>query len=161
MASPARIDDARGLFRARRPEANREDAVNYLKPFAAVCAIALYAMLAAAPANAAAYCVHQWAKPGTYAVAGRFKERIRRTTAQLSTSCRVRINVPGVFTGGPVRKSGDCVEFSFKVQGDRRTFTARWCNTYVVIPYEGRDVRATVHPEGPARTRLDRPIHGR
>lgn len=64
--------------------------------------------------------------------------------ARLTNSCRVTIGLPGVFTGGVVRRSGRCLNFTFKVQEERQTFTARWCDNYGVVPWEGRDVRATI-----------------
>lgn len=99
----------------------------------------------AAPAAAGA-CVFDWAVPGPYDVSGNFRGRTETVTARLTNDCRVTIGLPGVFTGGPVARAGRCLLFSFRVQDVRQTLTARWCNDQVMVPWEGRAVRAQVIP---------------
>ena len=113
---------------------------------------AIAALAIALPANsaqAARNCGYSWAVPGTYKVSGNFRGTVESATARLTTDCRAVLQIPGVFSGGVVRRSGGCLAFSFKVEGEPRTVTARWCNTYGIIPWQGRSIRATV-------TRLDR-----
>lgn len=95
-------------------------------------------------AHAARKCIFSWAVPGTYKVSGNFRGTIEAASARLTSDCRVIFRVPGVFSGGPVRRSGKCLKFSFKVEGQRRVFSARWCNTYGIVPWQGRNIRARV-----------------
>jgi hypothetical protein len=99
---------------------------------------------AAGQAEAAKSCVFGWAVPGTYVISGNFRGSVESTTARLTPDCKVSIRIPGVFTGGPVTRSGQCLRFSFKVQGEKRVFTAQWCNGYGIVPWQGRNIRATV-----------------
>ncbi|WP_337660208.1 hypothetical protein [Anderseniella sp. Alg231-50] len=94
--------------------------------------------------QAATRCIFNWAQPGTYKMSGNFRGTTEAATARLTHDCRVYFQVPGVFSGGPVRRSGRCLKFRFKVDGEARIFSARWCNTYGVVPWQGRDVRASV-----------------
>ncbi|MFW6076182.1 MAG: hypothetical protein ACOC71_00385 [Hyphomicrobiales bacterium] len=96
------------------------------------------------PAAAVGTCVFDWAVPGPYDITGNFRGRTETTTARLTNDCRVTIALPGVFTGGPVRRAGDCLQFSFRVEGERQAFTARWCDSYAVVPWQGRNIRAEV-----------------
>lgn len=98
----------------------------------------------ATPAAAAGTCIFDWAVPGPYDISGQFRGQTETVTARLTNDCRVTISLPGVFTGGPVRRVGSCLQFSFRVEGERQTFTARWCNDRGVVPWQGRDVQATV-----------------
>ncbi len=107
-------------------------------------AIMLFAGAAPDNANAARKCVFNWAVPGTYKVSGNFRGTTEAATARLTNDCRVYFQVPGVFSGGPVRRSGRCLRFSFKVEGERRVFSARWCNTLGIVPWQGRDIRTRV-----------------
>jgi hypothetical protein len=77
-------------------------------------------------------------------VSGNFRGTTEAATARLTRDCRVFFQVPGVFSGGTVRRSGSCLRFSFKVEGERRTFSARWCNSYGIVPWQGRNIRARV-----------------
>ena len=95
-------------------------------------------------AQAARTCIFSWAVPGTYKVSGNFRGATETAAARLTNDCRVFFQVPGVFSGGPVRRSGSCLRFSFKVEGERRVFSARWCNTYGIVPWQGRNIRARV-----------------
>lgn len=118
-------------------------------PHSRLCAFAIVAFIGAilwdAPARAADPCIHPWAKPGEYTVSGSFQGRIRSITTKLTKGCRIIINFPGVFTGGPVTRAGSCVRFSFKVSGEPQTLTGRWCNGYAIIPYNGHTFRANVY----------------
>lgn len=93
---------------------------------------------------AANRCIFNWAQPGTYKLSGNFRGTIETATARLTHDCRVYFQVPGVFSGGSVRRSGRCLKFRFKVEGEAKIFSARWCNTYGVVPWQGRKIRAAV-----------------
>ena len=93
---------------------------------------------------AANRCIFNWAQPGTYKLSGSFRGTTESATARLTHDCRVYFQVPGVFSGGSVRRSGRCLKFRFKVEGETRIFSARWCNTYGVVPWQGRNIRARV-----------------
>ncbi len=116
--------------------------------------ILLFAGVACDPAHAARKCVFSWAVPGTYKVSGNFRGSTEAASARLTSDCRVFFRVPGVFSGGPVRRSGSCLKFSFKIEGQRRVFSARWCNTYGIVPWQGRNIRARVSrwKTAPAKT---------
>ena len=60
----------------------------------------------------AADCGQSWAKPGRYKISGSFRGKNESTNTFLGKDCRINLQVPGVFTGGKVRKSGQCLEFS-------------------------------------------------
>jgi hypothetical protein len=107
-------------------------------------AIMLFAGATPDSAQAARKCIFNWAVPGTYKVSGNFRGTTEAATARLTNDCRVFFQVPGVFSGGPVRRSGRYLRFSFKVEGERRIFSARWCNTFGIVPWQGRNVRARV-----------------
>jgi hypothetical protein len=111
-----------------------------------VCGASLIvlAVSTAAPPAVAQACVFDWARPGSYDISGNFRGQVETVTARLTHDCRVSIGMPGVFTGGPLRRAGRCLEFSFRVEGERRTFTARWCGNYGVVPWQGRNIRATI-----------------
>ena len=112
---------------------------------AAFLAPLVLAVLVLASAGAsAATCTFVWAVPGPYDITGNFRGRTETVTARLTNDCRVTIGLPGVFTGGPVKRAGSCLVFSFKVEDVRQTFTARWCKDYGVVPWQGRDVRAQI-----------------
>ncbi len=100
--------------------------------------------IAYTPAIAAKTCIFSWAVPGTYKVAGNFRGTTEAATAKLTRNCRIVFQVPGVFSGGPVLRAGSCLRFNFKVEGDNRTYSARWCNTYGVVPWQGRNIKAVV-----------------
>jgi hypothetical protein len=105
-------------------------------------------------AQAARVCIFNWAVPGTYKVSGNFRGTTETASARLTNDCRVFFQVPGVFSGGPVRRSGSCLKFSFKVEGERSVFSARWCDTYGIVPWQGRNIRAEVSPwkQAPVKT---------
>jgi hypothetical protein len=115
---------------------------NY-KIFCGAC-LTVLALTAATPATAANTCTFDWAVPGAYEISGNFRGQAATVMARVTNDCRVTIGLPGVFTGGPLRRAARCLEFSFRVQDVRQTFTARWCDNYGVVPWEGRDVRATI-----------------
>lgn len=93
---------------------------------------------------AANRCIFNWAQPGTYKLSGDFRGTVETATARLTHDCRVFFQVPGVFSGGAVRRSGRCLKFRFKVEGEAKVFSAKWCNTFGVVPWQGRDVKAAV-----------------
>lgn len=97
-------------------------------------------------AHAAKSCGFGWAKPGRYKVSGNFRGRVEATSARLTSDCRVSLQIPGVFTGGRVKKSGKCLRFALKVEGQRKVFFAKWCNTYGLVPWKGRNIRAEIKP---------------
>lgn len=95
----------------------------------------------------ASTCGHSWAKPGKYKISGSFRGKNESTNAFLSKDCRITLQVPGVFTGGKVTKRGDCLEFAFKVEGEKGAFKARWCEDYGLVPWRGETIRAAVTPQ--------------
>ena len=96
------------------------------------------------PAEAARSCGYGWAVPGTYKVSGNFRGTTESASARLTNDCRVILQIPGVFSGGGVSRSGGCLLFRFKVEGEKGVFTARWCDSYGIVPWEGRKIRAAV-----------------
>jgi hypothetical protein len=110
----------------------------------AACVALLALAAAAAPSAAADACIFDWAVPGSYEISGSFRGRTETVPARLTNDCRVTISLPGVFTGGPLRRHGPCLAFSFRVEGERRPFSAQWCGSYGVVPWQGRNVRATI-----------------
>jgi hypothetical protein len=60
-------------------------------------------------------------------------ERLLRHPA--NTGCVLR---------GGVSRSGGCLLFRFKVEGETSVFTARWCDSYGIVPWQGRTIRASV-----------------
>ena len=113
------------------------------KPLAAVALCGLLCAVDVEPAEANA-CIHAWAVPGTYTISGAFRGPTESASARLTRDCRVFLQVPGVFSGGPLRRDGDCVRFGFRVEGQRQAFAAKWCNTYGIVPWNGVQVRAEV-----------------
>jgi hypothetical protein len=101
-------------------------------------------LLAASPAEAARTCGYGWAVPGTYKVSGDFRGTTESASAKLTNDCRVILQIPGVFSGGGVSRSGGCLLFRFKVEGEAGVFTARWCDSYGIVPWQGRNIRAAV-----------------
>lgn len=106
--------------------------------------LALVAVATETAPAAAASCVFEWAVPGTYEITGSFRGRSETVIARVTNNCRVTIGLPGVFTGGELERAGRCLTFSFRVQDVRQTFTARWCDSYGVVPWQGREIRATI-----------------
>ena len=116
-----------------------------MRRLAAILATAILMNLGSAlPVLAAKPCIHAWAVPGKYTIRGKLNDRVQSAHAHLSNSCRISFNLPGVFTGGPVKKAGECLQFTFKVQKQQQVFVARWCNTHATVPWNGRDVRISV-----------------
>ncbi len=114
-------------------------------PFGAIAGAGLVlAVILPGDLLAANRCIFNWAQPGTYKLSGNFRGTTEAATARLTHDCRVYFQVPGVFSGGSVRRSGRCLKFRFKVEGEGKIFSARWCNTYGIVPWQGRDVRAAV-----------------
>ncbi len=103
-------------------------------------------LLAGADSAAAANCGHSWAKPGKYKISASFRGKNESTNAFLGKDCRISLQVPGVFTGGKVKKSGKCLEFSFKVEGETQVFKAKWCGDYGLVPWKDKTIRATIVP---------------
>ena len=116
-----------------------------MRHLAAMLATAIFMnMGSVAPAPAAKSCIHSWAIPGKYTIRGKLNNKPQSAGAHLSNTCRVSFNLPGVATGGPVKKAGECLQFTFKVQKQPQVFVARWCNTFATVPWNGRDVRVSV-----------------
>jgi len=141
---------ARRCFNRHQSEAHMSHgSARVLNCYKLVCMIAvifLFSGFVPDDAQAARTCIFSWAVPGTYKVSGNFRGTTETASARLTNDCRVFFQVPGVFSGGPVRRSGRCLRFSFKVEGKRRVFSARWCNTYGIVPWQGRSIRARVSP---------------
>jgi hypothetical protein len=98
----------------------------------------------AGTAQAARNCGYGWALPGTYRISGDFRGTTETASAKLTNDCRVILQIPGVFSGGGVSRSGGCLLFRFKVEGETSVFTARWCDSYGLVPWQGRTIRASV-----------------
>jgi hypothetical protein len=129
--------------------------------FCGAC-LTVLVLTAATPATAANTCTFDWAVPGAYEISGNFRGQAATDMARVANDCRVTIGLPGVFTGGPLRRATRCLEFSFRVQDVRQTFTARWCDNHGVVPWEGRDVQATIMMrQGPLKLRADDPREAR
>lgn len=116
----------------------------------AACVVALAGTLMSAGADDASAnidCGHDWAVPGKYTISGSFRGKDESTNAFLSKDCRITLQVPGVFTGGKVKKRGECVEFAFKIEGNTKAFQARWCDDYGLVPWQGKTLRTAVTPQ--------------
>ena len=111
----------------------------------AVC-IAVLLFLASVQSASAADCGFRWAQPGKYKISASFRGKDESTNVFLGKDCRIIVQVPGVFTGGKVKKSGQCLAFSFKVEGETGVFQAKWCDDYGLVPWQGKTIRATVVP---------------
>jgi len=103
-------------------------------------------LFADAKTATAADCGYSWAKPGRYKISASFRGKNESTNAFLGKDCRIRLQVPGVFTGGKVSKSGKCLEFSFKIEGKAEVFRAKWCNDYGLVPWQDKTIRAEITP---------------
>ena len=103
-------------------------------------------VFAGADSAQAADCGHSWAKPGKYKISASFRGKNESTNAFLGKDCRITLQVPGVFTGGKVSKSGKCLQFSFKVEGETQVFRAKWCDDYGLVPWKEKTIRATIAP---------------
>ena len=103
-------------------------------------------LLADANHAVAADCGYGWAKPGRYKISASFRGKNESTNAFLGKDCRIRLQVPGVFTGGKVSKSGKCLTFSFKVEGEPKVFKAKWCGDYGLVPWKDKTIRAQITP---------------
>ena len=95
-------------------------------------------------AQAAKTCGFGWAKPGKYRISGNFRGQVESTSARLTNDCRISLQIPGVFSGGRVKRSGKCLRFALKIEGERKVFFAKWCNTYGQVPWKGRTIRASI-----------------
>jgi hypothetical protein len=100
------------------------------------------------PAEANAGCGHEWAKPGTYTITGNFRGTEESAGAELTRDCRIELKIPGVYTGGPVSKDGQCVRFTFKVDKEKGLFKGRWCNDTATVNWKGKDVQARIRKVG-------------
>lgn len=114
-----------------------------------VFAVALPLAWGSMPASAARHCIHTWATPGTYIVSGKFRGSVESANIYLTNDCRVVIPLPGVFTGGRLKRAGHCLRFSFKVQGQKQVFSARWCDGYGVVPWGERAIHVAVKRKPP------------
>lgn len=114
-----------------------------------VVLVAAAFVLASVPASAANHCIHPWARPGTYIVSGKFRGSVESANIYLTNDCRVVIPLPGIFTGGRLARAGHCLRFSFKVQGHKKVLTARWCDTYGVVPWGEQAIRIAVKRRPP------------
>lgn len=110
----------------------------------AACLPLLALVAGAVPAAGANACTFDWAVPGTYEISGNFRGRTETVQARLTPDCRVTISLPGVLTGSRLKRQGRCLAFSFRVEGERYPFSARWCGSYGVVPWQGREVRASI-----------------
>lgn len=118
---------------------------NFLTGCACLFALAMLALsTTSTSATAASSCIFDWAVPGSYEISGNFRGQTHTVMARLTPDCRVSIGLPGVFSGTAVKRAGRCLAFSFRVQDERQTFTARWCDDYGVVPWQGRDVQARI-----------------
>lgn len=100
---------------------------------------------ATAPAQAAAKgCVHAWAIPGTYTISGNFRGKVETAGARLTRDCRVSIRVPGVASNTRVKGAGKCLRFRFKIDGVKKSLSAKWCNKVGYIPWNGKNIRAKI-----------------
>jgi hypothetical protein len=103
-------------------------------------------LVASAQSAFAANCGFDWAQPGKYRISASFRGKDESTNVFLGKDCRIIVQVPGVFTGGSVKKHGECLAFSFKVEGEKGVFQAKWCDDYGLVPWQGKTIRATVEP---------------
>ena len=94
----------------------------------------------------AATCGAAWAEPGTYKITGNFRGKPESAGAELTRDCRINLKIPGVYTGGPVRRAGKCLRFTFKIDKQKRLYRGRWCKGFAVVDWKGKDVRAKVKP---------------
>jgi hypothetical protein len=108
------------------------------------CTIALATLLFSPGEAAAKSCSHRWAVPGTYMITANFRGTVETAQARLTRDCRVTIQIPGIYSGAKVTRVGKCLRFRFKVEGVRKTFSAKWCNTVGYIPWKGKRIRARV-----------------
>jgi hypothetical protein len=99
--------------------------------------------IATSPVHASA-CGANWAKTGIYKVTGNFRGKTESAGAELTRDCRINLKIPGVYTGGRVKKAGSCLRFTFKIDKERRLYKGRWCDGYAVVDWKGKDVRARV-----------------
>jgi len=103
-------------------------------------------LFAGSDTSMAAACGHDWAQPGRYKISASFRGKNESTNAFLGKDCRITLQVPGVFTGGKVKKSGKCLKFAFKVEGKTEVFRATWCDNYGLVPWQDKTIRAKVTP---------------
>jgi hypothetical protein len=103
-------------------------------------------LVASAQDALAADCGFDWAQPDKYKISASFRGKDESTNVFLGKDCRIIVQVPGVFTGGSVKKNGQCLAFSFKVEGETGVFQAKWCDDYGLVPWQGKTIRATVEP---------------
>ena len=109
--------------------------------------VGVTALAGSQESQAASTCGPDWAVPGKYKIAGSFRGKKESTNAFLGKDCRITLQVPGVFTGGKVKAvAGNCLQFAFKVEGEKDTFQAKWCDDYGLVPWQGKTIRAAVEP---------------
>lgn len=118
----------------------------YIASAVSVTGIVGVFLIAGAENALAANCGFDWAQPGKYKISASFRGKDESTNVFLGKDCRIIVQVPGVFTGGAVKKSGKCLAFSFKVEGETGVFEAKWCDDYGLVPWQGKTIRATVEP---------------
>lgn len=108
--------------------------------------VAVAAMNFSGTANVAhaASCGAVWAEPGTYKITGNFRGQSESAGAELTRDCRINLKIPGVYTGGRVKRAGKCLRFTFKIDKEKKLFKGRWCDGFAVVDWKGKDVRAKV-----------------
>ena len=92
----------------------------------------------------AAACGYSWAEPGTYKITGNFRGKVESAGASLTRDCRISLKIPGVYTGGPVKRSGKCLAFTFKIEEVKGLHRGRWCDDYAIVTWKGKDVHAKI-----------------
>jgi hypothetical protein len=105
---------------------------------------AVISLATAETAQAAKTCGFGWAKPGKYIISGNFRGQVESASARLTNDCRISLQIPGVFSGSRLKRSGKCLRFALKIEGERKVFFAKWCNTYGLVPWKGRTIRASI-----------------
>ena len=108
--------------------------------------IAMVAMNFSGATNVAhaSSCGADWAEPGTYKITGNFRGKTESAGAELTRDCRVDLKIPGVYTGGRVKRAGKCLRFTFKIDKEKQLFKGKWCDGFAVVDWKGKDVRAKV-----------------
>lgn len=92
----------------------------------------------------AAACGANWAEPGVYKITGNFRGKKESAGAELTRDCRIDLKIPGVYTGGRVKRAGGCLRFTFKIDKEKKLFKGRWCDGFAVVDWKGKNVRADV-----------------
>ena len=115
--------------------------------FGRILGLAVIAAGFSMPASDSAHaksCGHSWAEPGTYKITGNFRGKTESAGASLTRDCKIDLKIPGVYTGGPVRRAGKCLSFTFKIDDVKGLHKGRWCDDYAIVTWKGKDVRAKI-----------------